>query len=455
MAERERLDPLIWKVAAVATLGSFLTQMDATVVNVSLSSLSRQLDSPLATIQWVISGYLLALTLTLPLSGWLVGRIGAKALYLACFAAFTVCSALCGLAWSAESLIGFRILQGMSGGLLAPMAQMMVVRASGKHMARVIGYLAVPVLLAPVFGPVAAGAILKVASWRWLFLANLPVGIVALALAYRLLPDDRAEAAPQSLDWLGLSLLSPGLVLFLYGADHAVSGAGLVTLTAALALLAAFLYAARRAGDRALIDVALFAQPSFSAAAVTQFLANGVLYAGQMLIPLFLINVCGRSPSATGWLMMPLGLGMLCTYPWMGHLTLRFGIRRLAAGGAALSLAGTALLLYTASRPLQPAMLALALIVRGVGHSTVGIPSMSAAYASVKRAALPMATTSLNIVQRLGGPALTTACALFLQWRLNQSPAAQAPLMPFAQAFALLCALHALLLAASLRLPAR
>ncbi len=132
--------PLVWKITAVAVLGSFLAQLAATIVNVSLSSLAEDLHSSLTAIQWVTSGYLLALALMLPLNGWLVERIGAKSLYLWCFSAFTLSSALCGLAWSANSLIAFRILQGMSGGLMAPMTQMMMARAAGKHMAHLMGY---------------------------------------------------------------------------------------------------------------------------------------------------------------------------------------------------------------------------------------------------------------------------------------------------------------------------
>ena len=216
----DRLPPGIWKVVAVASSGSFMAQLDATVVNVSLANLATDLHVGLSTIQWVTSGYLLALALMLPLSGWLVDRIGAKALYLGCFAAFTLSSALCGLAWSANALIAFRILQGMSGGLLAPMAQMMLARAAGKHMAQVVGIAALPVLLAPLLGPVVAGTILQFASWRWLFLINLPVGVLALAMAAVFLPNDREERRPRGLDLLGLALLSPGLVLFLYGSDQ-------------------------------------------------------------------------------------------------------------------------------------------------------------------------------------------------------------------------------------------
>src|ERR1700735_3990420 len=139
-AEPGGLDPLVWKITAVAVLGSFLAQLDATIVNVSLSSLAVDLHSSLTAIQWVTSGYLLALALMLPLNGWLVERIGAKSLYVWCFSAFTLSSAFCGLAWSANSLIAFRILQGMSGGLMAPMTQMMMARAAGKDRKSVVGY---------------------------------------------------------------------------------------------------------------------------------------------------------------------------------------------------------------------------------------------------------------------------------------------------------------------------
>jgi EmrB/QacA subfamily drug resistance transporter len=257
-SETERLNPGIWKVTSVAVLGSFLSQIDATVVNVSLSSLAVELHSSLSAIQWVTSGYLLALALMLPLNGWMVDRIGAKALYLWCFSAFTLSSALCGMAWSADSLIAFRILQGMSGGLLAPMAQMMMARAAGKHLARVLGWAALPIMLAPILGPVLAGAILQYATWRWLFLINLPVGALGLVLAVHFLPSDREETRPRDFDLIGFALLSPGLVLFLYGSERLGEPTGLVILLFSLVLLAVFIRTAAKRGDRALIDLRLF-----------------------------------------------------------------------------------------------------------------------------------------------------------------------------------------------------
>ncbi|GEB37311.1 hypothetical protein GLI01_13460 [Gluconacetobacter liquefaciens] len=216
----DRLPRGIWKIASVAAIGSFMSQLDATIVNVSLPGLAGTLHAAFPTIQWVMSGYLLALALTLPLNGWLVDRIGARALYLWCFAAFTLASGLCGMAWSAPSLIGFRVVQGMAGGLLAPMAQMLVARAAGRHLPRVASMVTMPILLAPLLGPIVAGGILTFASWRWIFLFNLPVGLLAFALAWRFLPDDRQQTCPRALDLTGLALLSPALVFFLYGIDR-------------------------------------------------------------------------------------------------------------------------------------------------------------------------------------------------------------------------------------------
>ncbi len=452
VGQADRLAPGVWKVVCVAAIGSFMAQLDATVVNVSLASLAADLRVSLSAIQWVTSGYLLALALTLPLNGWLVDRIGAKALYLWCFSAFTLASALCGVAWSAESLIGFRILQGMSGGLLAPMAQMMIARAAGKQMAQVVAVAALPVLLAPLLGPVIAGAILQFASWRWLFLINLPVGVLALALAAAFLPNDREETRPRGLDLVGLALLSPGLVLFLYGSDHWGERIGLAALAVSIVMFALFYRSARAKGCAALIDLRLLKGRVFSASIAAMFMLNGITFAGQMLIPIYLVRSCGLSPSRTGWLLAPLGLGMMCTYPFMGRLTKRFGIRKLAACGALLALAGTLPLVLLARHGLIVSVLAASLFIRGVGVSAIGIPSITSGYASVARQDLPMATTAMNIVQRLGGPTLTTLCAAFLGWRLSAAGLASTS-GAFIATFSLLCALHALLFLATLRLP--
>lgn len=430
-----------------------MAQIDATVVNVSLSSLAVSLHSSLATIQWVTSGYLLALALMLPLCGWLVDRIGARSLYLWCFSAFIVSSALCGLAWSAGSLIGFRILQGMTGGLLAPMAQMIMALAAGRHMTRVLGYVAIPILLGPILGPVLAGAILQHLTWRWLFLVNVPVGALALVLAFLFIPKDEALIQRRTFDLMGFLTLAPALVMFLYGADNIRDRSGQLCFAIAIAMIVVFARNALRKGPAALLDLQLFRDGVFPVSARTQFLQNGIVYATQMLLPLYLIKECGRTPGEVGLLLLPLGLGMLACYPSMGWLTKHFGIRNVAATGSLISLVSALPFIYLATHRMVGPIFVMSLLLRGMGQSAIGVPSISAAYSGVPKQDIPMATTTLNIVQRLGSPTLTTLMAAFLAWRMNFAFSADGVSKAFTLSFLALAGLHLLLLLSTLQLP--
>lgn len=449
----DKLPAGAWKAASVAVLGSLLAQIDSTVVNVSLSSLATDLHSTLATIQWVTSGYLLALALVMPLNGWLVDRVGARKLYLWCFSAFTLTSALCAAAWSAQSLVGFRILQGMTGGLLAPMAQLILARSAGRHMTKVMGYATVPILLGPLFGPVLAGAILQHLTWRWLFLVNLPVGALAVTLACFFLPADTALTQRRRFDFRGFLLLAPALVLFLYGADHIRGHAGQACFGVALVMMAVFARDALPRGAEALLDLQLFRNRVFSVAARTQFLQNGIVYATQMLLPLYLIRACGRTPAEVGLLLLPLGVGMLAAYPSMGWLTRRFGIRRVAAGGSLLSLLSALSFVYLAQHRLVGVLFGASLLLRGMGQGAIGVPSISAAYSGVPKSELPMATTTLNIVQRLGGPTLTTFMAALLAWRMQDALSVQEVSSAFVLSFLALAVLHGVLSVSTMGLP--
>lgn len=443
---RPPLEPLVWKVAAVAALGPFLTHLDSTVVNVSLSTLGQELHAPLSTIQWVTSAYLLALALMLPLTGWLVERVGARQVYLGCFTVFTLASVLCGLATSASTLIAARVFQGMAGGLLAPMAQLMIARHAGAQMPRVMGFIVLPVLMGPVLGPVLAGFILQHTTWRWLFLVNLPVGVLALVLAAWLLPREEPLRA-RPLDGLGFLLVSPALVLLLDGSEGLVSGRGaggirVVELLVSAGLFVAFALHSRRLGPRALVDFQLFSRRIFRVSATTQFAANAMLIGGQFLLPLYLVTARGLSPLRAGGVLVPMGLGLGLASTQTGRLMERFGPRATSTGGALVALLATLPFCF-ASLPLALGPLAGLLFLRGMGLGCVSIPSMTSAYSSVKPEDLPSATTALNLVQRLGGPVGTTGLALLLT---------QAAFVP---SFWLLCGFSGACLIAAWRLPAR
>src|ERR1700716_2701488 len=188
----EAADPLrrhVWRVSFVVLIGSVMSILDTTIVNVALATLGRELHSTIAQIQWVVTGYLLALAAVIPVTGWAARRFGAKRVYIVALVLFTAGSALCGLANSTTELIVFRVLQGLGGGMILPLGQLMMAEAAGpQRMGRVMSIVAVPAMLAPILGPTLGGVIVDNASWRWIFYVNLPIGVIAVVAAFRILP---------------------------------------------------------------------------------------------------------------------------------------------------------------------------------------------------------------------------------------------------------------------------
>src|SRR6187455_3511160 len=206
-----KLDRRILTIASVVVLGAIMSILDTTVVNVAINTLARDFDTELSTIQWIVTGYTLALATVIPVTGWAADRFGTKRLYMLSIGLFLAGSALSGAAWSAESLIAFRILQGLGGGMLMPAGMTILTKAAGPHrVGRVMAIIGVPMLLGPILGPILGGWLVDNASWRWIFFINLPIGIVAFIAALRILPKDQPQVG-ERFDTLGLFLLSPGL----------------------------------------------------------------------------------------------------------------------------------------------------------------------------------------------------------------------------------------------------
>src|SRR5438552_10536021 len=199
----ERLGREMLVLGGVFVLGAIMTVLDLTVVNVAIRTLCRALHASIGTIQWVVTGYMLAFASVIPLTGWASERFGAKRVWIASLLLFLVGSALAGAAWSLPSLIVFRVVQGLGAGMILPVGQTILAQAAGpERMGRVMSVIGVPMLLAPVFGPVLGGAILDSVSWRWNFYVKLPIGAVALFAAQRLLPQGRPQLG-QRLDLRG------------------------------------------------------------------------------------------------------------------------------------------------------------------------------------------------------------------------------------------------------------
>jgi EmrB/QacA subfamily drug resistance transporter len=423
-AEPSGLDRALLRLASVVVLGTIMSILDTTIVNVAIETLGRELKSSLSSIQWVATGYLLALSTVIPLTGWAMERFGGKRMWMTSVALFLAGSTLCGLAWSTPSLIVFRVLQGFGGGMILPIGQAILAQAAGpQRMGRVMSVIGVPTLLGPVLGPVIGGLIVDNASWRWIFFVNLPVGFVALLLAWRILPaaDVRRERPP--LDLRGLLLLSPGLAALVYGLSEFGIEGGFGSLRVILGLLAgavllvAFVAHARGAGPIALIDLALFRNRAFAAASATTLIFGISLFGAMFVLPLYYQVVRGEGALSAGLLLAPQGLGAATAMPIAGRLTDTRGAGRIVPYGVVVALIGTGV--YTQlSASTSFALLAVALYVRGVGLGMTMMPTMAAGYQTLVRAAVPRATTSINIIRTVGGSLGTAILSVVLERRI-------------------------------------
>jgi len=416
--------PLELRRAMIAMmLGGILVMLDSTIVNIALHALSADLNSPLTTIQWVVTAYTLAMAMVMPVSGWLAKRVGARRITVAATAAFTLASLLCGIAQTPGQLIAFRVLQGLAGGLMMPVGQMVMVRLAGPaRLARVMAVTGLPMIMMPVIGPTLGGVLLEHASWEWIFLVNVPVGALATWLCVRMLPRDTAEDAGR-LDVPGLILAAAGTVALTYGLAKAgePGGApvGVTTAVAGVVLLGLFVVRALRV-DRPLLDVRLFANRVFAAASLINFCFGAAIFGGMILLPIYLQTVRHESAVATGLLLAPQGLGAAAAMMLSGRITERLGAGTTALLGGVIAMVTTLPFVFiTADVPYW--LLDAGLFARGWGIGLSAMPAMTAAFRALDPAKVADATPQLNIVQRIGGSMGTAIFAVVLQQGLDDA----------------------------------
>jgi len=448
MAEaQDRIEAHVWRVSLVVVVGSMMSILDTTIVNVALATLSRDLHSSIAQIQWVVTGYMLALAAVIPISGWAAERFGAKRMYLISVVLFTAGSMLCGISTDTTQLVIFRVIQGLGGGMILPLGQMIMAAAAGpKRMGRVMSIVAVPVMLAPILGPTLGGLILQNVSWRWIFFVNVPIGVLAVITALRTLPAAEA-AARRALDFRGLALMVTGLPLLTYGlAEIGTTGTFtslkvIVPGLAGLALIALFVLHALGV-ENPLLNLRLWRRPTFSTASVAMFLLAAALFGGMILLPLYWQEVRHESVIDTGLLVGPQGLGAALVMPLAGRISDRTGGGPLALFGVLLTTVATVPFGLIGAHT-SIAWLSVAMFVRGMGIGFAFMPAMTAAFAALERSELADATPQLNVLQRVGGSLGTAVLAVVLQRALVGAHTATAAASAYGTAFWVATALTA------------
>jgi EmrB/QacA subfamily drug resistance transporter len=395
-------------VSVVFISAMFMSIMDSTVVNVALPTLSRYFGVPLASVSGVVTAYLVTLAVVMPASGWAGDRFGARNVMLGAIGVFTCASALCGLATSLPELVTFRAVQGIGGGVLAPVGMAMMFRAfPPAERIRANRLQIVPTLVAPTLGPVVGGLLVDGLSWRWIFYLNLPVGVAALAFGFLFLPRGSEHPAGR-FDLPGFALAGAGFPLFIYALSTGASsgwGSPPVLLTGAggLVLLASFVLAELRAAEP-MLQLRILSDRLFRMTSL-QLTSAGAGFLGMLfLVPLFLQDGLGFSAVHSGLSTFPEAVGGMIGVQVTSRLYKRVGPRRLMMLGMSVTVCTIGAMTFAGPATaawLMPALMLATGCAFGFGMA----PSQTAAFATVSAAETGHASTLLNTLRQAGGAA--------------------------------------------------
>ncbi|GIO12994.1 MFS transporter [Cohnella xylanilytica] len=384
-------------------VGLFMVILDGTAVNVAIPKLQADFGSSLSLVQWTVTGYALAQAAVIPLAGWLSDRFGAKRVFLISVALFTIGSGLCALANSAEMLILFRVLQGLGGGVVMPISMAFVYRiAPPDKVGAVMGMMGIPILLAPALGPVLAGWLVDYVSWNWIFLINLPIGVIAVFLGIRTLPNIERQSVA-ALDLLGIILAPLAFAALSYGVtEGATSWTSTKTLVGIIVGAAALILfvIVELTRKNPLLELRVFRSSNFTRGILVQWVSQFALFGTFFLVPLFLQQAHGYSAFKTGLIMLPQAIASGVFMPIGGKLSDRFGARPLVLSGMVFVVIA-AILLSNIGADDGYAMVMLPLVLLGAGMGLFMMPLNTHLIQSAPQNLVGRVTSLTNAAQQV------------------------------------------------------
>ena len=388
-----------WLVAIAFMAGLFMDLMDVTIVNVALPTLGRDFGATTNNLEWVVTGYLISLAIWIPASGWISDRLGSKRTFAFALVVFTIGSALCGLAWSADSLIAFRVLQGVGGGMMTPVGTAMLFRAyPPAERARAAAIVTVPTAIAPALGPVLGGWLVDNASWRWIFYVNVPVGLATLVFALLFLREHKEPDAGRFDVW-GFLCSGGGLALVLYALSqapaHGWTSTAVVVSGLAGVVLFGVLVVLELSRPDPILHLRLLGDRIFRSANLTMFMVYAMMLGVLFLLPLFLQELRGLSALESGLTTFPQALGMFLMVPLTGRLYSRAG-PRLMLTFALIGIMVTSALFLMVDLGTSLWWIRAIMFLRGVSMSLAIVASQAAAFASIRPEEIGRASALFN-----------------------------------------------------------
>ncbi len=434
-----------WMIAVTVALTTFMEVLDISIANVSLRHIAGDLSAGQDESTWVLTSYLVSNAIVLPISGWLSSLMGRRRFYMLCVALFTASSLLCGLAPNLAMLILFRALQGFGGGGLQPSSQAILADTfppAKRGMAFAV--YGITTVMAPAIGPTIGGWITDTFTWRWIFLINVPVGILSIYLTSRLVFDpphfarqrEELKAGGFKIDYIGFALLSLGFgclqVVLDKGQQEDWFDSGLIVALTAVSISALlFLPFWEWRQRHPMVDVRLLLQRNFLVSNVLIFMLGFILFGSTVLLPLFVQNLMGYSATDAGLVLSPGGLAVLCFMPLIGMMVNRVDVRHMITFGI---LCNAAALFLMSRLDLQADYWSIATlrIVQGIGLGFLFIPINTAAFAEIPMVKSSNASAIINLFRNLGG---SFGISLVQTWLTQGSQRHQADLVAHVSAF--------------------
>jgi len=430
--ELEPIPKSIMNITWILVLGAIMPLLDSTMVNIAIKHLSIDFSVGLDLIQWVITGYVLAMAISVPLAGWMAQRFNGKWLMIWSNIVFLVASIASGFSGSIYLLIVFRIVQGFSAGFISTLVSIMIVEVAGRErMGRLMSAVAIPAVLGPILGPVIGAVIVQYSSWRYIFFVNIPIGILAIILMALKLPNFTSANVKARFDFIGITLLGTSSAALIYGIAQAAKSATFNNSTtigyvvAGATILAIYMIYAAIKKEQAILPLHLFKLKNFSAVMVGLFLAGIATNGPMLLLPLFFQNIKGFSVLGAGLILIPQGMGMLVARPFIGKLTDKLGARNVVLVSLALAIVGTIPFVFI-DEASSLIVASVALFVRGMGIGGVTIPMMTDAYTGMVKQEIAQASVGTRLMQNIGGAfgsaVIATVVSLSIQGKATTIP---------------------------------
>ena len=398
----------VMTAAWVIALGAIAPMLDSTMINIAIKQLNHTFNSPLDVVQWGITGYVLALAIAVPFSGWLMNQFNGKKVFILAMIAFGFTSILAGVSWNITVFNIFRILQGFSAGIITTLMFTLLVKTAGQdHIGKVMAVVSMPMIFGPILGPVLGGFIIHFANWRWIFFINIFIVIIAVPLMNKYVPQFKPFNKESKLDIIGIILLSLTSVSIIYGVTKA-SDYGtffamqpMMYIIIGIVLMIAYCIYNRMRHYRTVLPITLFKQKNYAASSIGLLLANIGIMGPMLIIPLFFQNFKHYTAIEAALALIPQGLGMLITRPYIGKTIDQIGAKYVVIVSIAIAMFGTIPLMFVSDHT-HIVWLSIILFIRGCSVGGINLGLTSDAYQGLDDKQIAEAGVGINMIENIG-----------------------------------------------------